>query len=57
MVEVVLLVWATDRTARRTLDSLRESGILGVLVGGTGYRASVIAFSALLNIAECREVP
>ena len=47
---------SADRTARRILDSLRERGILRVLVRGSGNRASVIAFSALLNIAEGREV-
>ena len=47
---------SADRTARRILDSLRERGILRVLVPGSGNRPSLIAFSALLNIAEGREV-
>lgn len=44
-------------TARRFLRVLRQGDVLRVLATGSGRRASVLAFPALLNIAEGREVP
>lgn len=43
-------------TARRFLRVLREEQMLRDLVAGSGRRAAVLAFPALLNIAEGREV-
>lgn len=43
-------------TARRFLGVLQEGGVLRVLAAGSGRRAAVLAFPALLNIAEGREV-
>lgn len=43
-------------TARRFLGVLQAGAVLRVLVTGSGRRASVLAFPALLNIAEGREV-
>ncbi|HOT24305.1 MAG TPA: Fic/DOC family N-terminal domain-containing protein [Thermoleophilia bacterium] len=42
-------------TARRILAVLREDGVIKVLTPGSGRRAPVFAFPALLNIAEGRE--
>lgn len=47
---------ATTRTARRLLDALLEAGVLVVLEVGSGRRAAVIAFPALVNAAEGRQV-
>ena len=41
-----------DPTAKRILAVLRDEGILKTLVEGRGRRAAVLAFRALLNIAE-----
>lgn len=43
-------------TARRFLGVLREESVLKDLRAGRGRRAAVLAFPALLNIAEGREV-
>ena len=43
-------------TARRFLGVLREEGVLRELQPGRGRRAAVLAFPALLNIVEGREV-
>jgi Fic family protein len=43
-------------TARRFLGVLKDGEILRVLSAGRGRRAAVLAFPALLNIAEGREV-
>ena len=43
-------------TARRFLSVLRAGGVLKPLAAGRGRRAAVLAFPALLNIAEGREV-
>jgi hypothetical protein len=43
-------------TARRFLGVLRQGKVLRALAAGRGRRASVLAFPALLNIAEGREV-
>lgn len=43
-------------TAKRFLGVLQEGGVLRVLAAGSGRRAAVLAFPALLNIAEGREV-
>ena len=43
-------------TARRFLRVLRAHGVLTDLRAGRGRRAAVLAFPALLNIAEGREV-
>ena len=43
-------------TARRFLRVLGTGGILRVLTPGQGRRAGVLAFSALLNIAEGKDV-
>ncbi len=43
-------------TARRFLGVLRAHGVLTDLRAGRGRRAAVLAFPALLNIAEGREV-
>jgi Fic family protein len=43
-------------TARRFLGVLRAHGVLTHLRAGRGRRAAVLAFPALLNIAEGREV-
>lgn len=47
---------SAERTARRILDTLCESGILRVMSQGSGKRAAVLVFPDLLNIAEGREV-
>jgi len=41
-----------DPTAKRILVVLRGEGILKTLAEGRGRRAAVLAFRALLNIAE-----
>ncbi len=43
-------------TARRILGVLQEGEVLQVLLPGSGRRAAVLAFPALLNVAEGREV-
>lgn len=43
-------------TARRFLKVLRQGGVLRDLRPGRGRRAAILAFPALLNIAEGREV-
>ena len=43
-------------SAQRILGVLREGGILRVIVPGSGRRATVLVFPALLNIAEGQEV-
>ena len=43
-------------TARRFLGVLQTGAVLRVLAAGSGRRAAVLAFPALLNIAEGREV-
>lgn len=43
-------------TARRILGVLRQQELLQVLVPASGRRAAVLAYAALLNIAEGREV-
>ncbi len=43
-------------TARRFLGVLRKGGVLRVFAAGRGRRAAILAFPALLNIAEGREV-
>lgn len=43
-------------TARRFLRVLQEGEVLHVVASGSGRRAAVLAFPALLNIAEGREV-
>jgi Fic family protein len=43
-------------TAQRFLSVLRKGGVLKDLIPGKGRRSAVVAFSALLNIAEGREV-
>ncbi len=43
-------------TARRFLSVLRDGGVLKPVVAGRGRRAAVLAFPALLNIAEGREI-
>lgn len=43
-------------TARRFLGVLQRGGVLRVLAAGSGRRAAVLAFPALLNIADGREV-
>ncbi len=42
-------------TARRLLDVLRNGGILRVIVPGSGRRAAVFVYPALLNVAEGKE--
>ena len=44
------------RTARRFLTVFQEGDLLRVLVAASGSRARIMAFPALLNIAEGREV-
>jgi Fic family protein len=39
-------------TAKRILPSLREAGVLKIMVAASGRRASVLCFPGLLNIAE-----
>ena len=43
-------------TARRLLRVLQNQGVLRVVAAGSGRRAAILAFPALLNIAEGREV-
>ena len=43
-------------TARRFLKVLQEGEVLQVLVAASGRRARIMAFPALLNIAEGREL-
>ena len=43
-------------TARRFLAVLQKDEVLSVLAAGSGRRAAVLAFPALLNIVEGREV-
>ena len=43
-------------TATRLLSQLKRAGILKVIRPGRGRRASVLAFSQLLNIAEGKEI-
>jgi Fic family protein len=43
-------------TARRFLGVLQDGAVLRVLAAGSGRRAGVLAFPALLNIAEGREI-
>jgi Fic family protein len=43
-------------TARRFLGVLQEGAVLRVLAAGSGRRAGILAFPALLNIAEGRDV-
>ena len=43
-------------TARRFLGVLQTGAVLQVVAAGSGRRAAVLAFPALLNIAEGREV-
>lgn len=43
-------------TARRFLGVLQKGEILRVLIPGSGRRAAILAFPALLNVAEGREV-
>lgn len=43
-------------TARRILSVMQEGDVLRVLAAGSGRRAGVLAFPALLNIAEGREI-
>lgn len=43
-------------TARRFLGVLQRGGVLQVLVPGSGRRAAVLGFPALLTVAEGREV-
>ncbi len=43
-------------TARRLLNVLRDREILRVIVPGSGRRAAVFIYPALLNIAEGREI-
>jgi Fic family protein len=43
-------------TARRFLGVLQNGEVLRVLIPGSGRRAAVLAFPALLNVAEGREV-
>lgn len=45
-----------DFTARRCLKVLEEHGILRRIVSGSGRRAAVLAFPALLNAAEGKTV-
>lgn len=47
---------SSERTARRLLDSLLEAGVLRVIDPGSGRRAAVVAFPALVNAAEGRDV-
>ena len=44
-----------DPSAKRILAVLRDEGVLTVMQQGRGRRATVLAFPALLNIAEGRE--
>ena len=44
------------RTAHRILNALCEGGILRVIKPGSGRRATVLVFPALLNIAEGKNV-
>jgi DNA-binding IscR family transcriptional regulator len=41
-----------EATAKRILSVLKQEGILRVIEEGAGQRASVLAYPALLNIAE-----
>ena len=43
-------------SARRLLRVLQTEGVLKIVFAGSGRRAAVLAFPALLNIAEGREV-
>ncbi len=43
-------------TARRLLDVLRNGAILRAIVPGSGRRAAVFVYPALLNVAEGKEV-
>ena len=43
-------------TARRLLDVLRDGGILRVIVPGSGRRAAVYVYPALLHVAEGKMV-
>ena len=45
-----------EQTARRILSVLRKEKVLKVLVPGSGRRPAILAFPALLNVAEGREV-
>ena len=45
-----------EATARRFLGVLRRGDVLRVVVAGSGRRAGVLAFPALLNLAEGREI-
>jgi len=54
--DFVELAGIPDPTARRFLGVLQTGAVLRVLAPGSGRRAAVLAFPALLNIAEGREV-
>jgi hypothetical protein len=41
-----------ERTARRVLDVLCEGSVLRIINPGSGRRTTVLAFPALLNVAE-----
>jgi Fic family protein len=45
-----------EPTAKRILSVLESGNILRILVPGRGRRSSIVAFSALLNIAEGKEL-
>jgi len=47
---------ASERAARRLLEALAGEQVLRALVAGGGRRPSIMAFPALLNIAEGAEV-
>lgn len=47
---------ASERAARRLLEVLAGEQVLRVLVAGGGRRPSIMAFPALLNIAEGAEI-
>ena len=45
-----------QRTARRLLALLREQGVLRTIIVSNGRRGSILAFGALLDLAEGQQV-
>jgi Fic family protein len=45
------------QTAKRVLRVMQDEGILQAVVPGSGRRAAILAYSALLEVAEGREAP
>ena len=45
-----------EKTARRILNLLRESGIVKTFIMGSGRRSAIFGYPAVLNVAEGRGV-